>query len=500
MTQLKTQTKASRIIRALGFMTIMLGLSGLAQADINRVDRKIPGRYIVRLKADVASPSSAAKSADMLPTVAEIAGRLSRRYRGKEGLKFQRVFQGFAVEMSEEDAESLADDPLVESVEEDGVVFLAGVQVNPASWAIDRIDQRNNPLDQKFVYADDGSGVQIYIIDTGVRSTHVELAGRVDTANALSLIHDGLGTEDTNGHGTAVATVAAGATLGVAKNAIIHPIRVFGNSGSGSISNVVYGIDWVINNRGRHHGQYDPSIINLSIQSGPAPTLDDAVRSAVAAGIFVTVAAGNVNDDACGVSPARVAEALTVGATDSNDARASFSDYGPCVDLFAPGQDVLTAGGWDDAATIFYSGTSFSAPYAAGVAAMYLQMNPTAGPDELRWAVLNSVSPVVPDEGLGSPAGLLYSAFIQEGMNLPPEAAFSFSCRGLRCTFDASTSVDDGSIKVYSWDFGDGAAATKKGPRVGHRFGAAQTSYFVTLTVEDDSGELSSVSHMVTLN
>lgn len=464
-----------------------------AAAGVSRVEDPISGQYIVRLKADAVS-TSAAKSLDGRPSVAELAGRLCSQYHGKAGLKFHRVLQGFVVRMSEEDAEELAEDPAVASVEEDGLVSLAGVQLNPPSWAIDRIDQRQNPLDGRFVYADDASNVHIYIIDTGVRSTHVELAGRVDTVHALTLIRDGNGTEDTNGHGTAVATVAAGSTLGVAKNAIIHPIRVFGDSGMGSISNIVYGIDWVVDNRGRD----EDSIINLSIQSGPAPTLDDAVRNAVAAGVFVTVAAGNVNDDACGVSPARVSEALTVGASDSTDARASFSDYGPCVDLFAPGKDVLTAGAWADDATIYWSGTSFSAPYAAGVAAMYLDLNPGASPEEVRWALINSASDVVPDEGLGSPTGLLYSAFIQEGMDLPPQAAFGFSCRRMRCTFDASNSVDDGSIKTYSWDFGDGNTVDKKRPRVGHRFPGAG-AYPVTLTVIDDGGQSSSVVQDVTI-
>lgn len=495
MTYRNTTIKAHRIISWLAIMTFTLAFSGLSEARVLRNEHKIPGQYIVHLNAEAvsSSPSSSARSYDGLPTVAEMAGRMARRYNGKAGLNFHRVMKGFVIRMNEDDADLLSEDPAVASVEEDGIVTLAGIQENPPSWAVDRLDQRSNVLDGRFVYGDT-TNVHIYIIDTGVRSTHAELAGRVDTTNALSLIHDGNETEDTNGHGTAVATVAAGTTLGVAKTAIIHPIRVFGDNGMGSVSNVVYGIDWVVDNRGRG----EDSIINLSLQSGPSPSLDEAVRNAVAAGVFVTVAAGNVNDDACGVSPARVSEAFTVGATDSADVRASFSDYGPCVDLFAPGQDVLTAGAWADDATIYYSGTSFSAPFAAGVAAMYLNMNPGASPEEVKWALVNSASEVVTDDGLGSPRGLLYSAFIHDGMDLAPHAAFGFTCRRTRCTFDASASVDDGSIERYSWDFGDGLSASKKNSKVGHRFQEIGT-YPVTLIVTDDAGQSSSVVQDVTI-
>jgi aqualysin 1 len=241
------------------------------------------------------------------------------------------------------------------------------------SWGLDRIDAVDVPLDNRYSYFSAGSGVRVYVIDTGIRADHVDLAGRV--ASGWNAIADDQGTNDCNGHGTHVAGTVTGTSYGVAKSATVIPVRVLDCTGSGFTSSVIAGVNWVITN---HPG--GPAVINMSL-GGPAnSTLDRAVADATAAGITVVAAAGNSNTDACSTSPARAPQALTIGATTSTDARASYSNYGSCVDLFAPGSSITSAWSTSSTATRTISGTSMAAPHVAGMAARLLQMNPGSSP------------------------------------------------------------------------------------------------------------------------
>jgi len=474
-----------KLKRTSQFIAIMIAAligTAVAEAEVLKVNDKIPGRYIVVLKSDVARAES--DSASLAPTVSELANKMAARFGARPGHSYSHALKGFVADLDAHAALALAEDPRVAFVVEDGIARIAGVQVDPPSWGLDRVDQVATVLDGRYVYYGDGSGVHVYIIDSGVRSSHVDFGGRVDTINAFTTVDDGLGTEDGLGHGTAVAAIAAGTAYGVAKAATIHPVRVLDADGIGSVSDVIAGIDWVTATF------QAPAVANISITASPNPALDAAISSSIAAGVFYTVAASNGNTDACLASPARVQAAFTIGATNQFDDRASFSDFGRCVDIFAPGEEIITAWARDDLDEVITSGTSFAAPVAAGTAALYLQQFPFASDFEVTWALLNSATQAVPDDGTGSPNGLVYSSFVGEGIDQPPFATFTATCKARRCRFNAGDSTDDHKIVSYGWGFGDGEAVTgKKNPRIGHRFPKVGDVFTITLTVTDDVGQ-----------
>lgn len=237
-----------------------------------------------------------------------------------------------------------------------------------ATWGLDRIDQRDLPLNSNYHYDYDGSGVTAFVIDTGVRNTHNEFGGRA--SSGYDFIDNDNDSSDCNGHGTHVAGTIGGSTYGVAKNVNIVGVRVLNCSGSGTNSGVISGINWVKNNA------QGPSVANMSLGGGASQALDDAVNAAVAAGISFVVAAGNDNSNACNYSPARAANAVTVGSTTSTDSRSSFSNYGTCLDIYAPGSSITSAWYNSNSATNTISGTSMASPHVAGVAALYLAENP----------------------------------------------------------------------------------------------------------------------------
>ena len=330
-----------------------------------------------------------------------IASELATSHRGKLKHVYQHALNGFAVEMTEEDAERLSQDFRVKFVEEDGVVNADATQSNPP-WGLDRIDQRNLPLNAIYTFNWTGAGVRAYIIDTGIRTAHAQFGGRA------SNVFDAFGGngQDCNGHGTHVAGTVGGSTFGVAKSALLSGVRVLNCSGSGSNSGVIAGVDWVRLNH------IAPAVANMSLGGGISSALDTAVNNLHNANVTIAVAAGNSNTNACNSSPARAANAITVGSITQSGARSSFSNFGTCLDIFAPGSGILSAWFTSNTATATLSGTSMASPHVAGAAALYKQANPSASSTTIRNALVNNATTnVVGNPGTGSPNRLLYTLF-----------------------------------------------------------------------------------------
>jgi len=345
-----------------------------APGKFRRVQRdRVPDQYVVVLKDDVPAAEVSARAAD-----------LSRAHGGATGHVYTHALKGFSVRMPEAAARALSRNPHVEYVAEDGEVGLAATQFNP-TWGLDRIDQRDRPLNSQYNYGFTGAGVHAYVIDTGIRPTHQDFGGRASIA--ADFVGDGQGGNDCNGHGTHVAGTLGGTSYGVAKGVTIRAVRVLNCTGNGQFSWVIAGVDWVTANRAL------PAVANMSLSGGVYEPLDTAVRNSIASGVTYAVAAGNdYGFDAGQKSPARVSEALTVAASNVADLMADFSNGGPLVDLFAPGVDVISAWIGSDTATHTISGTSMASPHVAGVAALYLQANPGAAPASVNAAVVNNAS------------------------------------------------------------------------------------------------------------
>jgi subtilisin family serine protease len=293
---------------------------------------------------------------------------------------YEHALKGYAGSFSEGQLGALLADARVASVERDAEMTASTTQSN-ATWGIDRIDQLSLPLSGTFTYTRTGVGVNAYIIDTGIRFGHGEFEGRA--INGFDSV-DGGTADDCHGHGTHVAGTVGGATYGVAKDVMLVAVRVLNCSGSGTTAGVIAGVDWVT---GNHTTQ--PAVANMSLGGSRSKSLDTAVRNSIADGVSYAIAAGNSNRNACNFSPARVAEAMTIGATDQTDKKASFSNLGDCVDWFAPGVSITSVWSTSDSATNTISGTSMATPHTAGVAALYLQANPGASPAVVRTALFN---------------------------------------------------------------------------------------------------------------
>jgi subtilisin family serine protease len=367
------------------------------------VSKPIPDRYIVVFRSDVNDPKG-------------LSEQLMNGSGGQTHFVYSHALRGFAATIPAQALRGIAKNPQVESIEPDVTVSIMETQNPTPSWGLDRVDQRDLPLNRTYTYGTTGIGVYAFVIDTGIRSTHTEFYGSSGSRviKGFSAFRKG-GTEDCNGHGTHVAGTIGGASMGIARDVTLVPVRVLDCNGSGSMSGVIAGVDYVAGS------SFRPAVANMSLGGGAYSTLDNAVNAAVASGVTMVVAAGNDNSNACNYSPARATNAITVGATTSSDARASYSNYGSCLDIFAPGSGINSAWIRSNTDTNTISGTSMATPHVAGVAALIASVNPTFGPSQITTQLLNDASPDKVTDALGgSPNKLLFASPDLEAPPPPP--------------------------------------------------------------------------------
>ena len=452
--------------------------SGFSLGDADKSDSRpragtrIPGKYIVVLKDT--------PQLHMPGQVTNTAQDLAQRSGGQLGPIYGNSVHGFSISVSESVAQALAKDPRVAYVQQDSVIRTTSIQPN-SPWNLDRIDQFNPALSGTYSYSSTASNVSIYVIDTGIRFTHTEFGGRVRNGPAS------VDNNDCAGHGTAVAGAAAATTFGVAKMANLYALRIFDCEGVGAASDGIAAIDWVTANAKR------PAVANISWISGPNSPLDDAVRRSINSGVTYVIAGGNSDADSCDASPQRVAEAITVGATDPDDRRTSWSNWGACVDLFAPGTDIRTTTYTSDTAVGTASGTSLSSPIVAGAAALYLADHPSATPQQVRDALVAcAASGVISTAGADSPNKLVSTTCNRPITLANPGRQLTIKGQAVDLQMLKATTTNSGTSMTYS--AAELPAGLSIDPATGTIAGTPTTMGTSTVTAADSSGASASGS------
>jgi subtilisin family serine protease len=461
--------------RFAAFGAVLLAVAACQDATSPRPTAGVPSRpnaaqasaandYIVVFQSDETDPAGQADA-------------LVRAHGGSLRYVYRNTIKGFAVaNLPDAAVEALQRNPSVAYIERDGIMTADDTQLNPPSWGLDRIDAADG-LDLQYTYPSTGAGVRAYILDTGINASHNDFAGRV--GSGVDFI-DGGAPDDCHGHGTHVAGTVGGTTYGVAKGVTLVAVRVLNCQGSGTTSGVIAGVDWVGN-------APKPAVANMSLGGSYWQALNDAVAAAIAKGVAFAVAAGNSNANACNYSPSSTPEAITVGATTNLDARASYSNYGTCVDIMAPGSSITSA--WTGSATASntISGTSMASPHVAGAAALVLGSNLGYTATQVRDALVNgATNNTLATLPTGTPNKLLFVGTPGEPPPPPPPpaftASFTKSCSGLSCTFISTTA----GATQWVWNFGDGTPNATGVSSVTHTFGA-RANYTVTLTASNST-------------
>ncbi len=460
MTKIKQQWKLLPV--AIGIAAALSAPAHAEKAPLKAMNdlTVINDEYIVVLKETSGLTSSLSAQSFVKSTAQNISQNLGI----KVNKEFSRAVLGMSITASYDQIEALRDNPLVDYIEANRTIQVTDTQTNPPSWGLDRVDQDNLPLNNEYQYEGDGSGVHVYIIDTGISASHPDFSGRL--GNGTDTVDNDSNPSDCHGHGTHVAGTAAGTTYGIAKGATVHGVRVLNCQGSGSTAGVIAGMEWVIQN------VQMPAVANMSLGGSFSQTQNDAVDRMVDAGITLVTAAGNDGVDGCTFSPGSAPNAFNVGATDRYDSRVNgswSSNWGSCLDIMAPGNNIVSAS-HQGSGSATMSGTSMAAPHVAGGVALYLERNPTQTPAEVMAGMLEEATEGVLSNLRGSPNYLLRTNGepvipTDELVNNEPRTNLSGS-RGEELMFEFNVTPNSEEIKVeISGGSGDADLYVKQGSR-----------------------------------